>query len=106
MNLHPHVGTVTYVGASVEGAPTLVARLGDPVAFGESVAARAETDEDGACAYASYPFPGKHIAFDGRWIHGAPANLARGLDDDDRGSETSKRSENSRAAVAFWSTCG
>ena len=81
VNLHPHVGTVTYVGASVEGAPTLVARLGGPVAFGESVAARAETDQDGACAYASYPFPGKHIAFDGRWIHGAPANLARGLDE-------------------------
>ena len=88
VNLHPHVGTVTYVGASVEGAPTLVARLGGPVAFGESVAARAETDEDGACAYASYPFPGKHIAFDGRWIHGAPANLARGLDDEDDDEET------------------
>jgi hypothetical protein len=101
VNLHPHVGTVTYVGASVEGAPTLVARVGGPVAFGESVAARAETDEDGACAYASYPFPGKHIAFDGRWIHGAPANLARGrgLDDvdDDANEENDDDETQTRA---------
>ena len=102
VNLHPHVGTVTYVGASTEGAPTLVARLDSPVAFGESVAKRAETDEDGACAYASYPFPGKHIAFDGRWIHGAPANLARGLDDRDDGEETQTRAPRVTFLVNVW----
>ena len=102
VNLHPHVGTVTYVGASTEGAPTLVARLDSPVAFGESVAKRAMTDEDGACAYASYPFPGKHIAFDGRWIHGAPANLARGLDDRDDGEETQTRAPRVTFLVNVW----
>ena len=102
VNLHPHVGTVTYVGASTEGAPTLVARLDSPVAFGESVAARAKTDEDGACAYASYPFPGKHIAFDGRWIHGAPANLARGLDDRDDGKAEARRARGGGVLVHVW----
>ena len=33
--------------------------------------------------YLSYPRPGKHISFDGRWLHGAPSSLEPDSDSDD-----------------------
>lgn len=61
--VHPAVSTVTYITGM--GAPTVVIPIGR---------------EDGGCArscFVSYPTRGKHIAFDGRWLHGAPHALAR-----------------------------
>ena len=61
--VHPAVSTVTYITGM--GAPTVVIPLGR---------------RDDGCArscFISYPTRGKHIVFDGRWLHGAPRSLAR-----------------------------
>lgn len=61
--LHPHIATVTYL--SDTGAPTLVLHgaVEGPAMAVERV-------------HVSWPWVGKHIAFDGRWLHGAPPDLA------------------------------
>ena len=62
VNLHPHVGTVTYVGASTEGAPTLVARLASPRSPSANPSPNARRDGRGrrVRVRASYPFPETH----------------------------------------------
>lgn len=61
--LHPHLGTVTYL--SNVGAPTMV--LQDAIeGSGDRVSG----------LHVSFPKVGKHMAFDGRWLHGAPSDLA------------------------------
>lgn len=66
--VHPHLSTVTYLTAV--GAPTLVA---------EGFRIHNLTGEwhcpETASAYVSWPYPGKHLKFDGRFLHAAPANL-------------------------------
>jgi hypothetical protein len=40
--------------------------------------------DDGTAAsrgWVSFPSPGKHVAFDGRWLHGAPTELLHGASD-------------------------
>ena len=64
LGLHPHLSTVTYL--SDEGGPTAVAPQRRP-------------DEEAGVRFRpralllSYPAVGKHFAFDGRFLHGAPA---------------------------------
>ena len=67
----PWLATITYLSA--HGAPTLVlpARAD---AMGEVVPSDAAVG-----AYVSYPFPCKHVAFDGTLLHGCPHALATAL---------------------------
>lgn len=64
----PWLATVTYVTSG--GAPTLVLPLGCD-AHGRAVRASRPCG-----AFASFPAAGKHLAFDGRLLHGAPHDLA------------------------------
>ena len=89
VNVHPHIGTVTYFSSA--GAPTFFARKRTPTFFRESVAGAFEdfeTDRDAAFrrvkprhsnanAFLSFPAFGKHVAFDGRWLHGALPELSQ-----------------------------
>jgi hypothetical protein len=65
--VHPHLSTVTYLTGI--GAPTLAINFrvhnltGDPLANPEPE------------AFVSWPAPFKHLAFDGRHLHAAPADL-------------------------------
>jgi len=63
--LHPHVATVTYV--SDLGAPTLVLEAIEAEDSKQAVTPQA--------AHWSMPKAGKHISFDGRWLHAAPQSL-------------------------------
>ena len=66
VHVPPYLATVTYL-TTASGAPTLVLPL--------------STDERGSAtaappmtAFASFPVLGKHLAFDGRLLHGAPCD--------------------------------
>jgi hypothetical protein len=89
-NLTPAVATVTYLTG--QGAPTIMLSRPPPSRLGEPL-------DDGALisrGYLSHPAPGKHIAFDGRWLHGAPMDLARG------GVRTGKRRKRVSLLVNVW----
>ena len=69
--VHPHLATVTYLCGG--GAPTVVLPVASPV--------DAAAVPDACCravrsAHACWPRPGRHLAFDGRMLHGAPLGLA------------------------------
>tara|TARA_B110001452_G_scaffold150988_2_gene125657 strand:- start:4118 stop:5149 length:1032 start_codon:yes stop_codon:yes gene_type:complete len=71
--VHPHVATVTYL--SDTGAPTVVLPVASP--------AEADAVAESCCgplrgAHACWPRVGRHLAFDGRMLHGAPTDLAAG----------------------------
>lgn len=94
LNVHPHVGTVTYLADT--GAPTMFVRATTPVYYSQPVTGAfgpmcCEDEDDfedpppGPGVYLSWPKKGKHAAFDGRWLHGAPSELAEC--GDDSGSE-------------------
>ena len=89
-NLTPAVATVTYLTG--QGAPTIMLARPPPSRLGEPL-------DDGALisrGYLSHPAPGKHIAFDGRWLHGAPMDLARS------GVRTGKRRKRISLLVNVW----
>lgn len=66
--LHPRIATVTYL--SDHGAPTLVLEQKSPPMDD----LKKKTLENGIeKAWLSHPKLGKHTAFDGRFLHGAPA---------------------------------
>jgi hypothetical protein len=97
--VHPHLSTVTYLTGI--GAPTLIVEgcrinslTGDwidpalplPITASEKDEASNKTEEklsassDGAtspkvAAFISWPFKGKHLCFDGRYLHAAPSDL-------------------------------
>lgn len=64
ISVHPAIATVTYF--SDVGAPTLVFENAAPVLASD------EPPSGARAFHASWPRAGKHIAFDGRWLHGAP----------------------------------
>ena len=69
LGLHPHLSTVTYLTDA--GGPTAVAAQRRPdEEAGVSLKPRA--------LLLSYPSAGKHFAFDGRFLHGAPASSGGG----------------------------
>ena len=68
--LHPQLATVTYLTGG-GGAPTLCLDKTTAWSPADSV------EGDVARGWLSAPAPGKHIAFDGRWLHGAPTALRR-----------------------------
>jgi len=71
VNVHPAISTVTYVTES--GAPTLVLDHVPPVMYEDVEQFRGAI----GTGYLSFPKRGKHVAFDGRLLHGAPRELAK-----------------------------
>ena len=74
--IHPHVSTVTYLTGL--GAPTMVlSKRVDPM----SGAYVTDTDDNGSLSnihgLVSFPKQGKHLSFDGRYLHAAPPDLLR-----------------------------
>jgi len=71
--VNPYLATVTYLSAS--GAPTVC--LSQPTIPQASDGSCVEGLGPGASAkaYVSYPALGKHLAFDGRLLHGCPSAL-------------------------------
>ena len=65
--IHPRVATVTYL-TSV-GVPTLILEKSSPPPMDTS---KTSLNGDIRNGWLSYPQKGKHIAFDGRLLHGAP----------------------------------
>lgn len=63
--VHPHLSTVTYL--TDNGAPTMV--------FDDSMPDERLMDRGMKSAFVSWPRKGKHLVFDGRFLHGAPSNL-------------------------------
>ena len=110
LNVHPQIGTVTYFSSF--GAPTLMARKPTPTFFSESVAGAFEdlqthhSDREHMCffarraglpafasanAFLSFPAFGKHVAFDGRWLHGALPELSRKAEEKNPTSSTTTK---------------
>ena len=67
----PAISTVTYLSDC--GAPTVVLEKTPPTMYEDVDAFRGAV----GVANASFPESGKHIAFDGRMLHGAPRELAK-----------------------------
>ncbi len=63
--LHPHLSTVTYL--TDHGAPTMI--------FEDSMPEEELLMRDIKGVFVSWPKIGKHLTFDGRFLHGAPSNL-------------------------------
>mmetsp|Transcript_24388 Transcript_24388/g.36179 ORF Transcript_24388/g.36179 Transcript_24388/m.36179 type:complete len:409 (-) Transcript_24388:107-1333(-) len=68
--LHPRVATITYL--SNYGAPTLILDQRSPPP-------NEKLNGDIRKGWLSGPMLGKHVAFDGRLLHGAPATFFRGI---------------------------
>lgn len=64
ISVHPALATVTYL--SDVGAPTLIFENAAPVLASD------EPPSGARALHASWPKAGKHVSFDGRWLHGAP----------------------------------
>lgn len=68
--VHPHISTVTYLSDS--GAPTMALNYRVNTFTGEYVS---PADTESVDAYLSWPKKGKHLSFDGRYLHAAPSNF-------------------------------
>ena len=88
MLLHPRLATVTYL--SDVGAPTLVLNKQSPTP-GINIVDKFGGDVDKG--WLSGPKFGKHIAFDGRLLHGAPATFFPGSNDDKNISQSDETHE-------------
>lgn len=76
MYIHPHLSTVTYL--TDLGAPTMVlSKRVDPM----SGAYVTDVDDNGNVSnidgLVSFPKQGKHLSFDGRYLHAAPSDLLK-----------------------------
>ena len=75
VNVHPHISTVTYLSGDVHAraqaqAPTVILRKRSPLFYGDDACGDVQE------AMVSWPARGKHVSFDGRYLHGAPSDLA------------------------------
>eukprot|EP00977_Amphora_coffeiformis_P005654 scaffold1189_cov194-Amphora_coffeaeformis.AAC.11 len=68
--IHPHLSTVTYL--TPHGAPTLAINRRIHPLTGEWIE---PTEGDNDQAFLSWPGKGKHLSFDGRFLHAAPPDL-------------------------------
>eukprot|EP00588_Corethron_pennatum_P009969 CAMPEP_0194266744 /NCGR_PEP_ID=MMETSP0169-20130528/1550_1 /TAXON_ID=218684 /ORGANISM="Corethron pennatum, Strain L29A3" /LENGTH=494 /DNA_ID=CAMNT_0039007499 /DNA_START=62 /DNA_END=1546 /DNA_ORIENTATION=+ len=82
LKIYPHVATVTY--ASPVGYGTVV--MDAPGGDGEGEDCVPELSE-GKRAWVSLPAAGKHLAFDGRFLHGAPAETTERIAGSERGDD-------------------
>lgn len=78
--IHPHLSTVTYLTS--EGAPTMV--------FEDTTPDEGMLNQDIEEAYISWPRTGKHLSFDGRFLHGAPSDLLASRDDSSMNSDKTR----------------
>jgi hypothetical protein len=69
MYIHPHLSTVTYL--TNLGAPTMVLSKTVNPMTGEVIV----EGEGGTSGFISWPQNGKHLSFDGRYLHAAPSDL-------------------------------
>jgi hypothetical protein len=83
VNVFPHISTVTYL--SEIGAPTVIAEMRAPTMASEEISGVA-----GEKLLVSFPKVGKHISFDGRFLHFASEAL---VDDDDESDEDREQSD-------------
>jgi hypothetical protein len=67
LNVHPHIATVTYL--SDKGGPTVVLEHTSGCEVGEDFSGSVDK------VFMSYPEAGKHMSFDGRFLHLAPTDL-------------------------------
>ena len=67
--LHPHIATVTYLNAPPGAAPTIVLECPSPFLASDSPCG------DVPSAVACWPEQRRHLAFDGRLLHGAMSDL-------------------------------
>uniref|UniRef100_A0A7S3Z950 Uncharacterized protein n=1 Tax=Lotharella globosa TaxID=91324 RepID=A0A7S3Z950_9EUKA len=91
LNIHPHVATVTYL--TDVGAPTMFLEktVGSPI-VGHSIAGPIKK------GYLSWPQVGKHVSFDGRWLHGAPDELTDAFSRSNEDSRDSAEKEDTKSA--------
>ena len=73
MWVHPHLSTVTYLTSI--GAPTMVVEK--RVDLSGQIVDEKEPDGSSSpiCGSVSWPRKGKHLCFDGRYLHAAPTDL-------------------------------
>ena len=83
--IHPHLSTVTYL--TPYGAPTLAVNRRIHPLTGQWI----EPQEGGDQAFLCWPRKGKHLSFDGRFLHAAPPDL---LPEDARLNTTATVSKN------------
>jgi len=75
MYIHPHISTVTYL--TDIGAPTMALNYRINALTGEHIIPNENEDVEG---YISWPKKGKHLSFDGRFLHAAPFDfMEKGL---------------------------
>lgn len=74
VHVPPLLATVTYLGGA--GAPTIVLPLAADARGVALQQATGDAADAAASAYLSRPVPGKHLAFDGRLLHGCPHEYA------------------------------
>jgi len=84
--LHPYLATVTYLGAPIAGAPTIVLDRPSPLMATDSSAGPVTT------VHVCSPAAGRHFCFDGKLLHGALSDLAAPVHGEDgRRSAPGKR---------------
>jgi hypothetical protein len=83
--LHPRLATVTYL--TDFGAPTVVL---DKRSNPPDDVDRKKLQGDIRKGWVSHPKLGKHMAFDGRFLHGAPASFFPGSSDSNGGNQSSE----------------
>lgn len=74
MYIHPHISTVTYL--SNIGAPTMALNYKVSPFSGDY---ESPSESEPVKAFLSWPKKGKHLSFDGRYLHAAPSNLSKEL---------------------------
>jgi hypothetical protein len=75
--LHPRVATITYLSDS--GVPTLILnKRSPPPSDHEKKSLNGSINK----AWLSHPYFGKHVAFDGRFLHGAPGKYFQSVNKD------------------------
>ena len=72
LHVHPHLSTVTYL--TDLGAPTMVLNCRVNNVTGEWIVPGSDSDEH-VEGFVSWPKQGKHLSFDGRFLHAAPPDL-------------------------------
>jgi len=71
VNVHPHIATVTYLTDVGVATMFLEKCVGSPVVDQDILAGPVDR------GYISWPLAGKHVSFDGRWLHGAPEDISQ-----------------------------
>jgi hypothetical protein len=71
--VHPHISTVTYLTSI--GAPTLALNIRINNLTGEWIVPSSSNENEHVQGFLSWPRFGKHLSFDGRYLHAAPSDL-------------------------------